>query len=55
MEWTAATGSGMCGEGFGLYSEMKRQRETQEGRVRDWEQEGETVSDLTPFSRCWMG
>lgn len=25
----------MCGEGFGLYSEMERQREMQEERVRD--------------------
>lgn len=27
------------------YFDMERQREMQEERVRDWEQEGETVSD----------
>lgn len=35
MEWTAATGSGLCGEGCGLYSEIERQEEMQEERLRD--------------------
>lgn len=54
--WTVAVGSGMHGEGPGLYSDGETQTEKDEGiRARDWEQDGEMGPQrLTPFSRYQM-